>query len=102
MRTAATLTKALDDEEDADVQLAIIGSLGRLATTDAVQRLIKLAEPGALFKKKPVAVRVAAVQALGEARTPAAQNALQHLVHDKDKEVSQAVFRLLLPAGKTD
>jgi HEAT repeat protein len=100
MRTAATLTKALDDEEDADVQLAIIGSLGRLATTDAVQRLIKLAEPGALFKKKPTAIRVAAVQALGEARTPAAHSALQHLVHDKEKEVSQAVFRLLLPVGK--
>ena len=102
MRTAATLTKALDDEEDADVQLAIIGSLGRLATTDAVQRLIKLAEPGALFKKKPTAVRVAAVQALGDARTPAAQNALQHLLDDKEKEVKQAVFRLLMQGVKTE
>jgi HEAT repeat protein len=101
MRTAVTLTKALDDEEDADVQLAIIGSLGRLATTDAVQRLIKIAEPGALFKKKPVAIRVAAVQALGEARTPAAQNALQHLLDDKDKEVKQAVFRLLMQGAKS-
>ena len=102
MRSAATLTKALDDEEDADVQLAIIGSLGRLATTDAVQRLIKIAEPGALFKKKPASVRVAAVQALGEARTPAAQNALQHLLDDKDKEVKQAVFRLLMQATKAE
>ena len=102
MRTAATLTKALDDEEDVDVQLAIIGSLGRLATTDAVQRLIKLAEPGALFKKKPTAIRVAAVQALGEARTPAAQNALQHLLEDKEKEVKQAVFRLLMQGVKAE
>jgi HEAT repeat protein/PBS lyase HEAT-like repeat-containing protein len=102
MRTAATLTKALDDEEDPDVQLSIIGSLGRLATTDAVQRLIKLAEPGALFKKKPTAIRVAAVQALGDARTPAAQNALQHLLDDKEKEVKQAVFRLLMQGVKTD
>ena len=102
MRTAATLTKALDDEEDADVQLAIIGSLGRLATTDAVQRLIKLAEPGALFKKKPTAIRVAAVQALGEARTPAAQNALQHLLEDKEKAVKQAVFRLLMQGVKAE
>ena len=102
MRTAATLTKALDDEEDTDVQLAIIGSLGRLATTDAVQRLIKIAEPGALFKKKPTAIRVAAVQALGDARTPAAQNALQHLLEDKEKDVKQAVFRLLMQGVKTE
>ena len=102
MRTAATLTKALDDEEDPDVQLAIIGSLGRLATTDAVQRLIKLAEPGALFKKKSTAIRVAAVQALGDALTPAAQNTLQHLLDDKEKEVKQAVFRLLMQGVKTE
>ena len=42
---------------------------------------------------------IAAVQALGEARTPAAQNALQHLLDDKDKEVKQAVFRLLMQTG---
>ncbi|HEX2779667.1 MAG TPA: HEAT repeat domain-containing protein [Gemmatimonadaceae bacterium] len=97
LRSAGTLTKALDDEEDQEVQLSIIAALGRLATADAVQRLIKAAEPaGGIFKKKPTALRVAAVQALGEARTPLAQNALQHLLDDKDKEVKQAVFRLLM------
>jgi HEAT repeat protein len=100
LRSAGTLTKALDDEDDSEVQLAIIAALGRLATTDAVTRLIKAAEPaGGIFKKKPTALRVAAVQALGEARTPAAQNALQHLLDDKDKEVKQAVFRLLMQGG---
>ena len=100
LRSAGTLTKALDDEDDSEVQLAIIAALGRLATTDAVTRLIKAAEPaGGIFKKKPTALRVAAVQALGEARTPAAQNALQHLLDDKDKEVKQAVFRLLMQSG---
>ena len=100
LRSAGTLTKALDDEEDQEVQLAIVAALGRLATTDAVQRLIKAAEGGGgIFKKKPTAIRVAAVQALGEARTPAAQNALQHLLDDKDKEVKQAVFRLLMQTG---
>ena len=103
LRSAGTLTKALDDEEDQEVQLAIIATLGRLATADAVQRLIKAAEPaGGIFKKKPTALRVAAVQALGEARTPAAQNALQHLLDDKDKEVKQAVFRLLMQGGGKD
>jgi FOG: HEAT repeat len=72
LRSAGTLTKALDDEDDSEVQLAIIAALGRLATTDAVSRLIKAAEPaGGIFKKKPTSIRVAAVQALGEARTPA-------------------------------
>jgi len=100
LRSAGTLTKALDAEEDQEVQLAIVAALGRLGTTDAVQRLIKAAEPaGGIFKKKPTALRVAAVQALGEARTPAAQNALQHLLDDKDKEVKQAVFRLLMQTG---
>jgi HEAT repeat protein len=100
LRSAGTLTKALDDEDDSEVQLAIVASLGRLATTDAVARLIKAAEPaGGIFKKKPTSLRVAAVQALGEARTPAAQNALQHLLDDKDKEVKQAVFRLLMQGG---
>jgi HEAT repeat protein len=100
LRSAGTLTKALDDEDDSEVQLAIIAALGRLATTDAVTRLIKAAEPGGgIFKKKPTALRVAAEQALGEARTPAAQNALQHLLDDKDKEVKQAVFRLLMQGG---
>lgn len=100
LRSAGTLTKALDSESDQEVQLAIVAALGRVGTTDAVQRLIKAAEPGGgIFKKKATAVRVAAVQALGEARTPAAQNALQHLLDDKDKEVKQAVFRLLMQAG---
>ena len=103
LRSAGTLTKALDAEDDQEVQLAIVAALGRLATTDAVQRLIKAAEPaGGIFKKKPTAIRVAAVQALGEARTPAAQNALQHLLDDKDKEVKQAVFRLLMQTGAKD
>lgn len=96
LRSANTLTKAYDDEDDQEVQLAIITALGRLGTTDAVQRLIKIAEPGGrLFRGKPTAIRVAAVQALGEARTPVAENALQHLLSDKEKEVQQAVFRLL-------
>lgn len=96
LRSANTLTKAYDDEGDQEVQLAIIAALGRLGTTDAVQRLIKIAEPGGrLFRGKATAIRVAAVQALGDAKTPAAENALQHLLSDKEKEVQQAVFRLL-------
>lgn len=93
-RGAITLVRALEDEPDPEVQLALLSALGRLATPDAVQRLIKAAEPeGRLFKKKSTAYRVAAVQALAEARTPAAVAALQELARDKDKEVAEAVIR---------
>jgi hypothetical protein len=93
---AAILGEALETEADGEVQLSILGALGRLASPDAVQRLIKLAEPeGRLFKKKPVTHRVAAVQALGEARTPLAINALSNLLTDKEKEVRDAAVRAI-------
>jgi HEAT repeat protein len=102
-RSAATLTRALDDESDAEVQLAILSALGRVATPEAVARLIKAAEPdGRLFKKKPVSYRVAAVHALGDARTPAALSVLQSLANDKEREVREAVLRVVVqPRGES-
>ena len=100
-KSANTLSRALDDEADAEVQLEILRALGRLATPDAVQKLVKAAEPeGRLFKKKNVAYRVAAVRALGEARTPAALTTLQSLVNDKEREVREAVFQVIVQAGQ--
>lgn len=97
---AAVLAEALDAEPDAEVQLVMVAALGRIGTPDAVQRLIRIAEPeGRLFKKKPVAQRVAAVQALGEARTPAALNALSNLLTDKEKEVRDAAVRVFRVAA---
>ena len=99
-KSAATLTRALEGEENLEVQLSIIAALGKIATADAVQKLIKAAEPeGRFFRKKSVAFRVAAVQALGEARTPAALNALQALNKDRDKDVVDAVFKVLMGTG---
>ena len=99
-KSAATLTRALDGEADFEVQLSILAALGKIATPDAVQKLIKAAEPeGRIFKKKNAAFRVAAVQALGEARTPAALNALQALNKDRDKDVVDAVFKVLMGTG---
>jgi HEAT repeat protein len=96
-RNVTTVAKALEEETDAEVQLAILAALGRLATPDAVKRLVEAAAPGGLlFGKKSVAYRVAAVQALGEAKTPAARHALDELVNDKEKDVRDAVFRVLM------
>ena len=98
-RTSSTLIRAIEDEDDADVQVAMIAALGRVATNDAVQKLQKLAEPEArLFRKKSLNIRVAAVQALGEARTPAAVAALKELAADKDREIRETASRALAHA----
>ncbi len=102
-KSAATLLRALESESDIEVQIAILNALGRVATPEAVQRLCKAAEPESrLFKRKAAAYRVAAVQALGEARTPAALAALQQLASDKDKEVREAAVRAVMHAPKAE
>jgi len=91
VKTAATLVRALEEEKDEEVQVAFLLALGKLGTPDAVQRLLKAVEPErGLFKKKAVGYRVAAVQALGEARSPEASEALKALQSDKDEEVREA------------
>ncbi|HMC55800.1 MAG TPA: HEAT repeat domain-containing protein [Gemmatimonadaceae bacterium] len=98
-RTSTTLIRAIEDEDDADVQLAMVAALGRVATPDAVQKLIRLAEPdGRLFRKKSRSLRVAAVEALGDAKTPAAVVALEELSADKDREVRETASRALAQA----
>lgn len=95
-RTATTLVQALESERDLEVQIAILMALGRTGTPDAVERLIKAAEPaGRVFKRRPVAYRVAAVQALAEARTHPAMTALRALANDKDAAVRDAATRVL-------
>ena len=90
---ASALVKHLEREDVAEVQHACLSSLGKIATGDAIRFLTKAAQPATgLFKKKATAYRVAAVRALGEARTPAAMGALQNLLHDKEKDVREAVF----------
>jgi len=100
-KTSNTLIRAIDDEPDVDVQLAMIAALGRVATPDAVQKLVRMAEPeGRLFRKKGTNLRVAATQALGEAQTPAAVTALRELLEDKDRDVRETATRALAQAGR--
>ncbi len=94
-QTATTLITAIDAEQDSDVQLAMLLALGRVGTAEAVERLVRAAEPErGFFKKKSTAFRVAAVQALAEAKSPGAQAALKALAADKEKEVRDTVARL--------
>ena len=88
--------RALSDEKDPDVQRALLSALGKLGSADAVKRLISDAEPdGRLFKRKPTPLRVAAVQALGEANTPEALHALEALTKDKNRAVREAAVKAL-------
>jgi hypothetical protein len=97
-RAVAALSRALDGEADPEVQAVILAALGRQATDEAVARLMKVAEPdGRLFKRKPTALRVSAVQALAEANTPAALAALRRFAEDKDRDVRDAALRALRP-----
>jgi hypothetical protein len=90
---ANALIKHLDREDVAEVQHACLASLGKIGSPDAIRFLTKAAQPeGRLFRKKATAYRVAAVRALGDARTPGAMGALQNLLHDKEKDVREAVF----------
>lgn len=89
--SVTTLVRALDSEDEQHVQFSILAALGKVATPDAVERLITAAEPDrGLFKKKQTDFRIAAVRALGEARTPGAIAALRRRLEDKEPEVREA------------
>lgn len=89
--SAPHLLKALEIEKDDDVQSAFLMALGRLATPDAVQRLVAAAAPKkGIFERKSVGFRLSAVSALGEAHTADALAALRTLAQDKDTEVRNA------------
>jgi hypothetical protein len=92
---AMTLAVAAEEETKPDVQKEMYLALGRIASSDAIQSLRKAAEPGGrLFRRKPLAVRLAAVAGL-HAAGPSAANALKDLLTDDDREVREAVERSL-------
>ena len=92
VRTSAPhLLRSLEIEKDEEVQTAFLMALGRFATPEAVQRLISAAAPKkGLFDRKTSGHRIAAVSALGEARTSEALAALRGLTQDKDEDVRNA------------
>jgi HEAT repeat protein len=93
---AMPLVVALEDEKDPEVVRELIFALGRIGSPDAVQALIKIAQPsGKLFSRKPAALRITAVEALRVAGTPAAAGTLQGLTSDGDKQVRAAAQQAL-------
>lgn len=98
--SAPQLLRALENERDEEVQNAFLMALGRVATHEAVQRLVSAAAPKkGLFDRRTLSHRVAAVSALGEAQTAEAIAALKGLMHDKDPDVrNSAAFAI----GRTE
>jgi len=93
---AMPLVVALEEEKDPEVVRELIFALGRIGSPDAVQALIKIAQPsGKLFSRKPAALRITAVEALRVAGTPAASGTLQGLANDGDKQVRAAARQAL-------
>ena len=92
---AMTLALALEDEASLDVQRELLLALGRIGTPDAVQALVRQAAAGRLFQRRPVSVRLAAIEGLRLAGSPAAIHALQGLAKDDEGEVRRTVQSLL-------
>ncbi len=98
---AMPLVVALEEEKDEAVQRELILALGRIGSADAVQALIKVAQPsGILFGRKPSALRLAAVEALRLAATSAALGMLQGMSRDADKQVKAAAQSALADLKK--
>ena len=98
---AMPLVVALEEEEDEEVERELILALGRIGSPDAVQALIKFAQPsGKLFGRKPSGLRLAAVEALRLTASPAAIGTLQGLAEDGDKQVRGAAVVALTQMKK--
>ncbi|HEU4700342.1 MAG TPA: HEAT repeat domain-containing protein [Gemmatimonadales bacterium] len=91
---AMPLSLRLDEESDPELQREILFALSRIATPEAVQALARIAAPGGrVFHRKPVALRLQAVEALAAAGTAQSAAALQALLTDADAEVRAAARR---------
>lgn len=93
-----SLIRALDREEDPRVHMAMLAALGQLGTPQAVEKLAEIAraDKGLLAKKRPTPLRVAAVHALGEVKSPWALAALRALLSDKEQTVRGAASWIMM------
>jgi HEAT repeat protein len=102
-RLAGTLVQRLDEEQELDVQLAIITALGKVAAPEGVQKLIALSQgEQRLLRRRDSTtdLRLSAIEAMGEARTPQAMVTLQKLLEDKNAEVRETAARLYTRARR--
>lgn len=97
----ASLASALNDEAEPEVQVALVQAIGRAALPESVEPLAKAAEPAkGLFRKKSLALRVAAVHALAQLRVPGVSSVLQGLSQDKERAVRDALAQATRVHGR--
>ncbi|MDQ6611646.1 MAG: HEAT repeat domain-containing protein [Gemmatimonadota bacterium] len=92
--SASDLLTAIAVEKDSEVQVEILYALGRVASVDAVQKLIRLcSQSGAA--DKPASYRIAAIEALTAARRSAALPFLRAMLSDSEPTI-RATARSLI------
>ncbi|MBC7897256.1 MAG: HEAT repeat domain-containing protein, partial [Cytophagaceae bacterium] len=83
------LVSALDRETDEATAHAILHALAHHPVDTAIQRIVHESTTGSLLKRRPVPRRLAATQALGEAKTDVARTALRSLAKDRERSVRE-------------
>jgi hypothetical protein len=95
--SVGSLIRAINQDDDDAVQMAMLTALARIGTPAAVEKLVSIASSdGGLFKRTPIALRVAAVRALGEVQSASALEALHSLLRDEQKEVRGAASWVMM------
>jgi HEAT repeat protein len=84
----------LEHEDDPDLTVAALHSLGLLEDPAAVQAIERHAV-GSFLRRPPQDVRIAAYRALRHIGTPRARRLLNQAVDDRDPSVKAEVRRLL-------
>jgi hypothetical protein len=92
---AMPLVTAAGAEEDPEVLGEFYRALGRIGTPDAVQVLLKAARSGGLLSRRPVGPRLAAIEGLGLAASPAAIAFLRELAGGRSSEIRAAASAAL-------
>ena len=92
--SASPLLRALAVEKDLEVEVEILYALGRVASADAVQKLIRLcSQSGAA--DKPASYRIAAIEALTVARRSASLTILREMSSDSEPTVRATARNLI-------
>ncbi len=98
--SSASLLRALELENDPEVQVEILYAMGRVRSPDAVQKLIRLCSPTARVATGNF--RIAAAEALTTARGQAAVPFLRAMLEDGDPNVrsmARALINSLTASG---
>ena len=100
-RVLALLAPVIEREPNTEVHFSAVGAIGSVATPEAVQLLIRVAQgEGAHPNRRSAPLRILACTALVAIRSPTAMAAVQALRDDRDAAVREASMRLVAQASR--